>query len=104
MGRPLNDKQALKLAIECVQREIARIAVDANLHDVFGARYPFAIRASKKKEALHQAIMILTDMRSADRVSAADPNKEKGELVTGSAGQAAPADTKFFFELSKKEQ
>lgn len=52
-------QQALKVAMDCVAFEIRRLTVDANLYDIYGADYPHAIQASKKRVALKQALDIL---------------------------------------------
>ena len=49
--RKLN-KKAIKLAIECIRKEIQCIAVDANLHEMYGANSPHAKRCSKRRKEL----------------------------------------------------
>lgn len=52
-------KQALKIAEELFVAELQRVAVDANLHDKFGADYPHAVNAAKRRQKLLQAMNIL---------------------------------------------
>jgi hypothetical protein len=56
---PMNPTQALKLALDLIDDEIHRIAVDANLHDFFNAQYPAALKASARRKQLRQARQIL---------------------------------------------
>jgi ABC-type phosphate transport system auxiliary subunit len=51
--------RAIRLAVEAIQAQIHKLAVDANLHDVYGADYPQAINASAKRKELLEAIEIL---------------------------------------------
>ena len=60
----MNKKKALKLGIEALHVWIKHFAVDANLHDVFGADYPYAIKASQKKQELLGAIEELERMKN----------------------------------------
>lgn len=52
-------KQALRMAQECIEREIRRVAVEANMADVCGATYPAAVAASKRRKTLYDAIATL---------------------------------------------
>jgi hypothetical protein len=50
---------AHKLAIEAIQKQIQKIAFDANTADLFGATHPHAVHASRQRAALQRAITIL---------------------------------------------
>ena len=52
----MKQKKALKLAIEAMEAEVRRLAVDANLHDVYGADSPYAVRASLERVELREAV------------------------------------------------
>lgn len=56
-------KRAIELAIQSIRAEVQRLAVDANLHEQFRAGYPAAVRASKRRKQLREAIEILTCLR-----------------------------------------
>jgi hypothetical protein len=51
----MNQGQALDLAIECIRKEIHRVAVDANLHDLANATYPYAVKSSRWRKKLRAA-------------------------------------------------
>ena len=55
--------RALKLAIEAMKHEHHRFAVDANLAEFYGADYPEAINALKKRKELQEAILLLEQQR-----------------------------------------
>ncbi len=58
----MDETTALNLAIECVNKEIRRLAVDANLAERFGATFPYAVRASKRRSQLRQALELLNTL------------------------------------------
>lgn len=64
--RQLSYKQAVKIAIQCIDREIQRLAVEANLHEKYNAMrcslspYPAAISAAARRKKLNQAKKVLT--------------------------------------------
>jgi len=47
---------ALSIAIDALRRQAQRLAVDANLHDLYHANHPAAIKASQKRRELLQTI------------------------------------------------
>ncbi len=49
-------RQAVKLAVECMEKERHSMAVDASLADEYEATYPGALMASKKRKELKGAI------------------------------------------------
>lgn len=57
----MNRARATALAIECIEREIKRLAVDANLHDLMHADYPAAVKASARRTELRAAIAALKE-------------------------------------------
>jgi hypothetical protein len=61
----MNNKQAIKIAIEAMRERIKKYAVDANLHDHMGADYPWAITSSEKRKELLEAIAALEDLTRA---------------------------------------
>lgn len=52
----MNQSQAIKLAIGCIEREIKRLAANANLHDMYGANMPSCVDASKRRKELREVI------------------------------------------------
>jgi hypothetical protein len=54
-------KDALKIAIEAMRKEIQSIAVDANFHDLYDADYPAAENAAHRRFLLKQAIKALQE-------------------------------------------
>ena len=67
-------EQAIKLAIEAMRAQLQRLAVDANMCDVYGATYQAAVGASAKRKQVLEAIEILDqevnngNKRSMERV------------------------------------
>lgn len=55
----MKPERAMALAIAALEREIKALAVEANLHDLAGARYPVAIRASERRKELRDAVVTL---------------------------------------------
>ena len=51
--------RATTIAIACVEHEIRCLAVEANLHDTYGATYPAAVQASQRRQELRAAIAAL---------------------------------------------
>ena len=48
----MKQKDAIKLAVECLRKENQALAVHANLCTVYGADYPAALSAVKRRKAL----------------------------------------------------
>lgn len=59
----MTPQKAIELAIEAMKRRIQKVAVDANLHDVLHVDNPSAVRASRLRKELREAIKILENMR-----------------------------------------
>jgi hypothetical protein len=55
----MKQHRAVALAIQCIEAEIKRLAVNANLHDLFGADAPVCVEASKRRAELKAAIAAL---------------------------------------------
>ena len=53
--------RAITLAIQCIEAEIKRLAVHANLHDQYGADAPVCVEASKRRNELRAAIEALQE-------------------------------------------
>jgi hypothetical protein len=51
--------RAVTLAIQCLASEIKRLAVQANLHDRYGADTPACVEASRRRTELRAAIEAL---------------------------------------------
>ena len=51
--------QATKIAIQCIEREIKRLAVNANLHDMCHADAPVCVEASRRRKELREVIEAL---------------------------------------------
>jgi hypothetical protein len=59
MVREMNHRQAVRIAVAAMQRELRVIAFDAQVHDQLGARYSQAVMASKRSAELKAAIAVL---------------------------------------------
>ena len=55
----MKQKDAIKLAVECLRKEYQLLAVHANLCTLYGADYPAVIAAVKRRQAIQEAIEIL---------------------------------------------
>jgi len=55
----MKQKDAIKLAIECLRKEYQLLAVHANLCTMYGADYPAALAAVQRRKAIREAIEIL---------------------------------------------
>lgn len=55
----MKPQQAMKLAIQAMEKEIQSLAVNANLHDVYGMDAPACIADSKRRKELRAAIALL---------------------------------------------
>jgi len=55
----MKQKDAIKLAVECLRKEYQLLAVHANLCTMYGVDYPAAIAAVKRRQAIQEAIEIL---------------------------------------------
>ena len=50
---------AIQMAIDSLRRQAQRLAIEANLHDLYQANHPAAINASAKRRKLLEAVEIL---------------------------------------------
>ena len=57
----MKQKDAIKLAVECLRKEYQALAVHSNLCTVYGADYPAALSAVERRKALLLAIEILQE-------------------------------------------
>lgn len=57
----MKQSQAVGLAIQCIEAEIKRLAVNANLHDMMHADAPVCVEASKRRALLRAAIAALKE-------------------------------------------
>jgi len=58
----MKPSKAVKLAVECMQREIQLISVSANLYENVGMDWPSAVGASRRRRDLREAINVLEEM------------------------------------------
>jgi len=56
---PVTYKQAVKLAVEALERWMKELNVNANLYEVYGMDNPMGRNASKKRKKLREAIEVL---------------------------------------------
>ena len=57
----MQQHRATKIAIHCIELEIKRLAVNANLHDMMHADAPVCVEASKRRKELQEAIQALKE-------------------------------------------
>jgi hypothetical protein len=65
----MKSEKAVKLALECMRREVQRLAVSANLHDVHGLDWPSAKGASKRRQELKEAMEVLEERQACMKQS-----------------------------------
>lgn len=58
----MNKKKAIKMATECINREIQRLAQQANLYDLYKLDNVHCINASKKRNDLKEVIAFLNTL------------------------------------------
>ena len=63
----MKEIKAYTLAIETIDKEIRRLAVDANLFDGFGARFAAAAKASLRRWDLREARALLIKLKEGSR-------------------------------------
>ena len=51
-----SERDALRVAKQCIKREIKQIAANANLSDMYGADFPAATSASNRKARLERSL------------------------------------------------
>ena len=52
-------EKAIRLLVECAEKEIQRISVSANLHEVHGLPWSSAVGASRRRKELREAVKIV---------------------------------------------
>ena len=57
----MNRSRATQIAIQCIEAEIKRLAVNANLHDLMHADTPVCVKASERRKELRAAIEALQE-------------------------------------------
>lgn len=57
-------RKTIKLALEALRREFKSLSVDAWVHEIHGATYPEALRASKRRREILAAIAELEQFRT----------------------------------------
>ncbi len=57
----MTKQQAIKLAIELIDKEYQRLAVPAHLYEDYGLDWPSAVGASKRRTKLKEAKTILLE-------------------------------------------
>ncbi|MFH1635592.1 MAG: hypothetical protein ABIG63_16500 [Chloroflexota bacterium] len=55
----MSQRKMINLAIDCVKREMRRLAVDANLYEKYGAKSPHAQRCSERRKELREVVDFL---------------------------------------------
>lgn len=63
MNPNTQNTKAISIAIEAINQSIHKIAVDANLCDIYGATYPHAKKASAKRREYLEAISVLNELK-----------------------------------------
>lgn len=57
----MNRARAITLAIQCIEREIKTLAINANLEDTYHSGIPMCVEASKRRKELREAIGALQE-------------------------------------------
>ncbi len=61
----MTNATAIKLAIQALEKEIRRLSVNANLHDMCHADAPVCVEASRKRKELREAVATLKQPQQA---------------------------------------
>lgn len=64
----MNRPQATRIAIQAIEAELKRLAVNANLHDLLHADAPVCVNASARRRELRDAIQTLQQPAQAKMV------------------------------------
>ena len=56
----MKHSQAVKVAIDCMERRRQQFAFDANLHKIYKSDSPYAVRAAKQYDKITEAIAVLS--------------------------------------------
>lgn len=62
----MDTKRARRVAVQCIEAEIKRLAVHANLHDIYHADTPVCKDASNRRMVLRDAITALKAPETTD--------------------------------------
>jgi hypothetical protein len=57
----MNRARATTMAIQCIEAEIKRLAVQANLEDQYHSGIPACVQASRRRKELREAIEALQE-------------------------------------------
>ncbi len=57
----MNAHLATRIAIRCIEAEIKRLAVNANLEDTYHSGVPMCVEASRRRKELQAAIQALRE-------------------------------------------
>jgi hypothetical protein len=79
MTNKMNYSPYIKVAIESMKLEIKSLNVDANLHEIYGADYAAAIKASKRRAELRTAIQRMEALLLAASASLTSPSSTVAE-------------------------
>jgi cyclopropane fatty-acyl-phospholipid synthase-like methyltransferase len=71
----LNTGQAIEQAIECIDKEVHALSIDANMHDIYQAEYRRAVMASRRRKQLRVARRLLEQLKT--RVDQIERTMEK---------------------------
>jgi len=58
----MDEKKALRLAVEALKEKAQRLAVDANLHDLYRLDAAHAVNASRKRKEVLEAVETLNSL------------------------------------------
>ena len=59
----MKTSKKIRLASWCVEKEIQSLAVDANLHDMYGVDNAYAAGASKLRNELREVLEFLKELK-----------------------------------------
>jgi hypothetical protein len=78
-GNGMDYSPYIKVAIEAMTLEIKSLNVDANLHEIYGAEFSAAIKASKRRSELRKAITVMEALLLATSASLTSPSSTVAE-------------------------
>lgn len=61
----MDNRRAITLAIQCLEYEIKRLSVNANLADMYHADAPVCVEASRRRTELRAAVKALKQPQQA---------------------------------------
>lgn len=60
-GAAVTNARAITIAIQAIEAEIKRLAVNANLHEMYHADAPACVQASERRRVLREAVQTLKE-------------------------------------------